>query len=57
LVCGNPKVAITELATVAGHGHDPRSSPYLRELMLFTVSDDYARLHAQLWSSARPATR
>ena len=57
LICGSPKVAITELATVAGHGHDPTSSPYLSELMTFSVSDDYTRLHAQLWAAARPATQ
>jgi Tfp pilus assembly protein PilF len=52
LVCGSPRAAIAELATSGGFGDDPTRSPYMRQLMRFAVSDDYARLHARLWSAA-----
>jgi hypothetical protein len=52
VICGNPKVAITQLAAAEGLSGELTQSPRVRELMLFTVSDRFAVLHAMLWRAS-----
>jgi tetratricopeptide (TPR) repeat protein len=56
LICGNPRVAITELAEAEGLSGDPTQSQRVCDLMSFVVSDRYAMLHSSVWSGRRPSS-
>ncbi|MCC6747567.1 MAG: tetratricopeptide repeat protein [Deltaproteobacteria bacterium] len=52
LLCRSPKVAVEELARAAGlAAADVTQNPTLARLMLFAVSDDFARLYRGLWTT------
>jgi hypothetical protein len=53
LICGNPKVAITELSAAEGLFGDLTQAQRVRELMTFAVSDRYAVLHSAIWRTRR----
>jgi hypothetical protein len=50
LICGNPKVAVAELAATTGVTGSPAMDPRLRDMMTFAVTDRYAVLHAAIWT-------
>ncbi len=53
LMCGNPRVACTQLAASDGRADSPTESRRARELIGFALSDQYAALHVALWSTRR----